>query len=174
MVEIPTIETSRLLLRPHRPGDFEAYAAMWADPAVVRFITAPLTREAAWARFLRQIGVWSHLGFGYFAFEEKATGVFAGEGGFHDMRRAMTPSIEGTMEAGWALVPGMQGKGLAVEAMTAALAWADRHGPAGKRITCIISPEHGASLRVAARLGFERVATTLYNERTVTVLERAL
>ena len=37
-MEVPVIETERLLLRGHRLDDFEALAAMWADPAVVRFI----------------------------------------------------------------------------------------------------------------------------------------
>jgi RimJ/RimL family protein N-acetyltransferase len=36
MLDIPTLETSRLRLRPYRLEDFEAYAAIWADPAVVR------------------------------------------------------------------------------------------------------------------------------------------
>ena len=56
---IPTIETLRLRLRPYRLDDFEAYAAMWGDPAVVRYIGGvPFSREAAWTRFLRQIGLW--------------------------------------------------------------------------------------------------------------------
>lgn len=36
---IPAIETERLILRPHRIEDFDAYAAFWADPEVIRFIT---------------------------------------------------------------------------------------------------------------------------------------
>jgi len=80
LVRIPTLTTGRLLLRPYRLADFDAYAAMWADPAVTRFIGGvPFTREQSWSRFLRQIGVWHHLAFGFFAIEEKATGRFAGE-----------------------------------------------------------------------------------------------
>jgi len=96
MVAIPTLDTPRLRLRTYRLDDFEAYAALWAEPAVVRFIGGtPVSREAAWTRFLRQIGLWHHLGFGLFALEDRATGAFIGEAGFHDLRRALTPSIEG-------------------------------------------------------------------------------
>ncbi len=67
-VEIPHLETARLYLRPHRSEDFEAYARMWAEPSVVRFIGGvPLSREAAWTRFARQMGLWHLLGFGFFA-----------------------------------------------------------------------------------------------------------
>lgn len=168
----PTLTTPRLILRPHRLEDFDAYAAMWAEPAVVRFIGgAPFTREAAWIRFLRQAGLWQHLGFGFFAIEDRATGAFLGECGFHDLKRAITPSIEGTMEAGWALVSAAQGKGFAEEAMRTALGWAEAHGT-GERITCIIEPDHAASLHVAGRLGFRRSGPALYGEREVVLLER--
>ena len=172
MVDIPHLESSRLLLRPYRADDFEPYAAMWAEEAVVRFIGGtPLSREAAWIRFLRQIGLWHHLGFGFFAIEDKATGALVGEAGFHDLRRAITPSIEGTMEAGWGLVGAMQGRGLAEEAMRAALSWSDRHGT-GSRMTCIIHPDNLASLRVAAKLDFAEAARTVYHGSPIVVLER--
>ena len=100
MIDIPTLETDRLRLRPHRVEDFDAYARMWADPLVLRFMgVQALTREQSWSRFLRQMGVWQCLGFGFFALEDRQTGEFAGECGFHDLHRDVTPSIEGTMEA---------------------------------------------------------------------------
>jgi RimJ/RimL family protein N-acetyltransferase len=172
MVAIPTLDTPRLRLRTYCLDDFEAYAALWAEPAVVRFIGGtPVSREAAWTRFLRQIGLWHHLGFGLFALEDRATGAFIGEAGFHDLRRALTPSIEGTMEAGWVLAGAMQGRGLAEEAMRTALAWAGQHG-SGSRITCIIAPENTASMHVAGKLGFAEFARTTYNGSPVVMLER--
>jgi RimJ/RimL family protein N-acetyltransferase len=96
---IPELETPRLRLRAFGHADFDAYAAMWKEAEVVRFIGgAPLTREAAWSRFLRQMGVWHYLGFGFFAIEDKATGAFIGEAGFHDLHRNILPSIEGTLD----------------------------------------------------------------------------
>ncbi len=172
MADIPTLETARLRLRPYRPDDFPAYAAMWAEPDVIRFIGGvKLSREAAWVRFLRQIGLWHYLGFGFFAFEDKATGAFVGEGGFHDLRRPLEPSLEGTMEAGWGLVTAFQGRGLAEEAMRKALAWAALHGT-GERLTCMIHPDHAASLHVAGKLGFSEFARTTYHDGPVVLLQR--
>ncbi|WP_428029656.1 GNAT family N-acetyltransferase [Ancylobacter sp.] len=168
----PTLTTARLTLRPHRAEDFNAYAAMWAEPAVVRFIGgAPFSREAAWSRFLRHPGLWQFLGFGAFAVEERASGAFIGEAGFHDFRRALSPSIEGTMEAGWVFAGAAQGKGYAQEAMAAALGWADAHR-AETRITCMIEPTHAASLHVAGTLGFRHSADGLYNGHPMVLLER--
>ena len=127
----PTIETERTILRPHRLDDFDAYAAMWADPVVTRFIGGkPRTREESWIRFLRHPGMWSLLGYGFWAIEEKASGRFIGEAGFHDLKRDIVPSIEGMPEAGWALVPSAHGKGLASEVVGRMLAGATRLGHA--------------------------------------------
>lgn len=173
MVDIPTLETPRLRLRAYRLDDFEPYAALWAEPAVVRFIGgAPLSREAAWIRFLRQIGLWHYLGYGFFAIEDRATGAFVGECGFHDLRRDLTPSLEGSMEAGWGLSTAMQGRGLAEEAVRAALGWADRYGT-GPRITCMIQSDHPASLYIAGKLGFRAFADATYHGKAMKLLERA-
>lgn len=172
MVEIPTLETERLRLRPHRTNDFDDFARAFADPAVVRFLGGvPFTREQSWARFLRHVGMWHHMGFGYWALEHKLTGAFAGECGFQEVRRAMTPPIEGTMEAGWGLAAPMQGQGLAEEAMRAALGWAAEHGR-GEVLTAIIDPGNGASRRVAAKLGFAEREEAIYNGQPITIFER--
>ena len=160
---IPTIETERLILRPHRLADFDAFAAVWADPDVVRFITGtPMSRENSWARMLRVIGMWHLMGFGFLAIEEKATGQLLGEAGFQDMRREFEPSIEGTMEIGWALTPAVHGRGYATEAVGALIAWHDAHFP-DRRMTCIISPENAPSLRLAEKLGFREFARADYH-----------
>ena len=172
MFAIPTIEAERLRLRPPRLDDFDAYVRMWQEPGVVRFIGgAPFTREQSWGRFARHIGLWSLLGFGYFVIELKATGEFAGCCGFQDQRRDLTPSLEGTMEAGWALTTAMQGQGLAQEAMRAAIGWGDAHGR-GERMTALIDVDHAASLRVADKLGFTEFARTAYAGKPVVLLER--
>ena len=131
----------------------------------------PFTREQSWTRFLRQIGLWHHLGFGFFALEHKDTGAFAGECGFHDLHRALTPSIEGTMETGWGLTAPMQGQGLAEEAVRAAIGWAAKHGK-GERLTAIIDPDHSASLHVAGKLGFAEFARSQYAGHPVVLLQR--
>jgi RimJ/RimL family protein N-acetyltransferase len=172
MSAIPTLETTRLWLRPYRPADFAAYGAIFADAGFMRFLGGkPLSREAAWARFLRQQGMWVAAGFGFFAIELKATGAFIGEAGCHDLKRDLTPSLEGTLEAGWGIAPAMQGQGLSEEAARAALAWAGAARPE-LRMTSIIHPENAASLRLAAKLGFIAADRATYHDSPVVILGR--
>jgi len=151
---IPTIEAERLRLRGHRVEDFEACAAMWADPETVRHLGIPtLTEEDTWARLLRYAGHWAMLGFGYWAIEEKSSGRFVGDLGFADYKRDMEPAIHGLPEMGWILSPYVHGKGYATEAARAALDWGKpRFGD--KRAVCLIVPENVASIRVAEKYGF--------------------
>ena len=98
----PILETKRLRMRGHVAGDLDASLAMWRDPDVYRYISGKAgTREECWARLMRFSGHWHLQGFGYWLVEETATGAFVGEVGFADFMREMTPSLEGTLEAGW-------------------------------------------------------------------------
>ena len=94
-------------------------------------------------------GHWALLGYGYWAVTDRDSGRFLGAAGFGDYLRDIDPPIDGTPEAGWVMTTAAQGLGLAREAVGAALDWADRHLPA-PRTVCIISPDHAASLRLAA------------------------
>jgi RimJ/RimL family protein N-acetyltransferase len=164
---IDTIETPRLRLRAHRIEDFPACAAIWSDPAVVRHLAIPaLTEEDTWNRMLRYAGHWATLGFGYWAIEEKVTGAFAGDLGFADYKRDMTPNIHGLPEMGWILAPAFHGKGYATEAALAALAWGKPRF-AGKRAVCLIEPENQASIRVAGKIGFGERQLGRYKGRDV-------
>lgn len=169
---VPTIETERLILRGHRVDDFQAHAALWADPVVTRFIGGqPQTREQSWVRLLRHFGMWQAMGFGFWAVIDKATGRLLGEAGFHDLKRDVTPSLHGTLEAGWGFVPDAHGKGIASEVVTAVLAWGDANHP-GKRMTCLIDPQNIASIRVAGKHGFREFARTTYHGGPTILFER--
>jgi len=160
---IPEIETPRLKLRGHRAGDFDACFDMWADPDVTRFIGGrPFSHEETWGRLLRYIGHWQVLGYGYWLVEDKATGAFLGELGFADMKREIDPPLEGMPEIGWALAAVVHGKGVASEAVKAAVAWGDAHFGPGVRTCCIIAPENTASIRVAEKCGYREFARTTY------------
>jgi len=168
----PVLETERTILRPHRLEDFDAYCAMGTEPAVFRFIGGRArTREESWQRLLRHGGMWSLIGYGFWAIEEKASGRFIGEAGFHDLKRDMVPSIEGVPEAGWGFVADVHGKGIATEVVNRFLEWGDEvFGSA--RTVCIIDPENTASLNVAQKCGYREVLRTLYNEHDTILLER--
>jgi RimJ/RimL family protein N-acetyltransferase len=167
-----TLETQRLTLRPHALSDFDAYCALWADTDVVRFIGGkPFSREASWMRFLRHAGLWKHLGFGFLVIQEGRTGRFLGEAGFHDLKRDISPSIEGTLEAGWALAPAAHGQGYGYEAMQALIAWAEASF-AGRRMTAIIDAGNAPSIRLAGKLGFRDHGPARYNGQPITLYER--
>lgn len=168
----PTLETERTILRAHVLDDFDAYAQMWANPAVCRFIGGKArTREESWMRFLRHAGSWSLIGYGYWAIQDKTTGRFIGEAGFHDMKRDIKPSLEGIPEAGWVLAPDAQGKGLASEVVGRVLGWADE--TAGKtRTVCIIDPENEGSINVASKVGYKEVLRTTYHDAPTILFER--
>jgi len=163
--QAPVIETERLILRGHRAEDFEAIAAQWADPAVVKYIGGtPSSREASWSRLLRYPGHWQMLGFGYWILYEKnngAEGAFAGEIGLADYQREITPSLDGMAEMGWVIAPAVHGKGYAFEAAQAVLKWADTH--LDRQLCCIIDPQHQASIRLAEKCGFVAETDTTYH-----------
>jgi RimJ/RimL family protein N-acetyltransferase len=168
---IPTLETERLILRGHGVDDFASCAAMWSDPAVVKFIGGqPSTEEQAWARLLRYVGHWELLGFGFWAIVERATGEFIGEIGAADFRRDVAPPI-GNLETGWVLARRAHGKGYATEALRGVLAWLDAKFP-GKPTVCVIEPAHTASLHVAKKVGYEPIGTRTYHGDEVAILRR--
>jgi RimJ/RimL family protein N-acetyltransferase len=169
---VPVIETERLRLRGHALGDFDACAAMWAEPSVVRFISGkPSTREESWGRFLRYPGHWQLLGHGFWLIEEKASGAYVGEGGFGTFKRDMEPAFEAP-EMGWALVPLMHGKGYANEAVTAMIAWGEPHFDR-RDFVCMISPGNAPSLALAAKHGFSEYTRTTYKGEPSILLQRA-
>jgi RimJ/RimL family protein N-acetyltransferase len=169
---VPVVETERLKLRGHRLHDFPACAAMWSDPIVTRHVGGkPFTEEEAWTKFLRYVGHWNLLGFGYWVVEEKATGNFVGEIGFADYKRDLETSLKHLPEIGWVLASQSHGKGYATEAVRAALAWGERHfGEA--RTSCIIDPENLPSIRVAEKCGFREVQRATYRQHPIIVFVR--
>ncbi len=171
-MQAPSIETGRLRLRPYRADDFSACAAMWSDPVVNRFTTGkPLAAEEAWAKTLRNAGLWPVLGYGYWAIEERASGEFVGETGFADFKRDITPAIAGVPELGYVVCSRAHGKGYATEAVYAALAWADQNVQA-KRTVCLIHNGNVPSIRLAGKCGYREFARTQYKGHNVIMFER--
>ena len=145
---------------------------MWGNPIVTQHISAqPSSRTDSWVRLLRYARLWNLLGFGYWAVEERSTGKLAGDVGFADFHREMSPSIEGIPEAGWVLAPEFSGRGYATEALRAALEWADV-SLRTDRTACIIAPENAASIRVAEKVGYVETARTTYRGDPTILLMR--
>lgn len=168
---IPEVTTARLRLRGHAVADLDAVAALWGDPAVVRFIGGvPASRGDAWMRLQRYVGHWALLGHGFWVIEERASGAFVGEVGIAEFERGLVPPL-GAPECGWVLAPAMHGRGYATEAVTAALAWFDATIGA-PRVVCMIDPDNAPSLAVARKCGFVRYADTHYKGDAAVLLAR--
>lgn len=145
---IPTLETERLKLRPFRPDDLDEFAAMCADPEVMRYLGrgTPMSRELSWGNIAYFTGHWFLVGCGMWAVEEKETGRFAGRIGFAE------PYGWPGFELAWALARHRWGRGYATEGARAALTWAFE--VLGRdRVISLIQPANQASIRVAERLG---------------------
>jgi RimJ/RimL family protein N-acetyltransferase len=143
-----TLETERLLLRHFRDDDIDAYAAMCADPLVMRYLGARsvLSRDDAWRQMAMFVGHWQLRGFGVWAVEERASGSLVGRVGLH------FPEGWPDRELAWTLARPYWGRGFALEAARAALAHA--FGSLGwHRVISMIDPDNRRSIRLAERLG---------------------
>ncbi len=170
-LNVPILETPRLILRGHRPEDFAAYLAMSADPVVRAHFRSEFSREDTWGRFLRIFGLWSVLGVGPWAIEEKDTRAYIGNAGLFDMMRDIFPPLDSMLEAGWTLAASFHGKGYATEAVQAILKWAQAHRP--ETVCCLIRPANTASKRVAEKCGFGYVRDVMYKDAPTQLFVRA-
>lgn len=113
-------ETERLIVRDWRDTDRAPFAALNADPEVMRHFPAPLSREKSDAMVDDLIGRHARFGFSLLPIEEKATGDFLG---FVGMSRPAFGVLDGEAEIGWRLSRNAWGKGYASEAARAWLEW---------------------------------------------------
>lgn len=167
----PLLVTDRLILRGHTREDFDSCLQLWSDPAVTRFIGGrPSTAEEVWRRMMAYLGHWQMMGYGYFIASDRESGELVGEFGLADFRRDLRPLFEDTPEAGWVMRPQFHGQGLAQEAFSAVLAWADQSRP---RTVCMIDPANAASVKLATRLGYTEYTRTTYKDQPTILYARS-
>ena len=147
--------TPRLLLRRWRREDREPFAALNADPEVMRHFRAPLDRAASDAFVDRIEASFDELGYGLWAVEVVADGRFIGFTGLarHTFPAPFTPCVE----VGWRLARDAWGHGYATEAARAAL----DVGFGELRLAEIVSMTAASNVRsqaVMRRLGMTRDA----------------
>jgi len=168
--EAPRLETERLILKQFTLDDFPALMACWSTPEMSKINGGETpTTESVWTRLLRYIGHWQALGYGYWAVFEKKTGRYAGSFGFQDGHRDIKPELK-YPEAGWTLIPAVQGKGYASEALAAVLLWADQ--TLSSPVCCIIDEENKRSNHLAERFGFQFQDYVNYRGKQVRMLVR--
>ncbi|MBP0445519.1 GNAT family N-acetyltransferase [Roseomonas sp. SSH11] len=143
--------TGCVALRDWRDEDRAAFAAMNADPAVMRHFPATLSRAESDALMDRLRAHAAEHGFTFWAVE--VAGELAGMCGL--LRVGFEASFTPAVEIGWRFRPAFQGRGLATEA--ARLALARGFGELGlDRIVSFTTMENERSWRLMERLGMRR------------------
>ena len=144
------LETERLVLRPFREADIDAYAELCADPMVMKFLNAagsPISRADAWRQMAMYLGHWELRGFGTWAVEERETREFVGRVGLH------YPEGWPDRELGWTIARKFWGKGYASEAARTSIAHAFK-ALDWSHLVSLIHPDNQRSARLAERLGY--------------------
>lgn len=163
--------TERLLARPPRPRDRDAYLAVFLDPAIGEWLRPaplpPFTRADVLELLDGDERHWEVNGFGPWVLADRAGGEIVGRGGLR------WTEVEGrlTAELPWTIATNRQGEGLASEAAAAAIAWADALELA--ELAALIRPENVASLRVAEKVGLRRDGEVLHSGLPHLVFRRA-
>jgi RimJ/RimL family protein N-acetyltransferase len=168
----PILETERLRLRGWRKEDREAYFEILQEPAVhYHFGPEPMGMEECWRRLMAASGGWQLNGFGGWAVERKADSKLLGTVALFTAWRDLEPEFGDRPEMGWIFATETHGQGLAGEACAAVLKWVEA-ALDPTPIWAIIAPANEPSMRLAARLGFERVGDTNYHDEPTVVLRR--
>lgn len=148
-MDAPTLRSARLILRPWRDEDREPFAALNADPRVMEYFPALLTREESDGAVQRIRDHFDREGFGLWALEIPGVAPFIGFTGL--VRPGFMPGVE----IGWRLAHAYWGTGYATEAARVAAAFGfDTLGL--DEILAMVVPANLRSQRVMAKLGMVR------------------
>ena len=146
-MDIPIVETERLILRSFNLNDLEAYSEMCSDTRFMKYLGGrTLTEEQTWENIAIIQGQWMLLGYGIWAIESTETGDLVGRAGLLNLYG--WPGIE----VCWALSPNHWAKGYATEAAKASIAWAFENNISNSLIS-LIHPNNKKSENVALRAG---------------------
>jgi len=150
MTWLPTpITTDRLVLRPLTRGDEKPIAELFLDAEVRRFLGGPLTKREARRRARVVNAGATDRYWGVFGVVEQATNDVAGMVSF-DQRR-------GPWQLNYEFRPQWWGRGLALEACTATLAWFWTHRPEVPQVVVITQAANDRSSRLLELLGARSV-----------------
>jgi ribosomal-protein-alanine N-acetyltransferase len=151
-VDRQEIRTERLLLRRWELRDREPFAALNADPVVMEFFPAVLSRAESDAFVDRAETHFDDHGFGLWAVDERQHGEFIGYVGLWTVafEAPFTPAVE----VGWRIARRFWGRGFAPEAAKAAVADGfDRVGLA--EVVSFTAAVNHTSRRVMEKIGMK-------------------
>jgi len=145
-------ETPRLTLRRWQEIDRAPFAEMNADPVVMHYFAAPMTRQQSDEAIDRYLATFDRDSFSFFAATLRDTGAFIGTIGLQTMRDVVPNLPQPAVEIGWRLTQSAQGKGLATEGAQAIVDFAFNQLGLNEVVTITALPNR-ASRRVMEKLG---------------------
>lgn len=145
-LNIPRLETDRLILRGPLASDFDPLADFLTDQERAHGFGPTPDRSKAWRWFATSIGHWALHGYGYFTMELKETGAPCGITGIWNPHGWPEP------ELGWVVYAAYEGKGIAREGAERARLWAYEH-LGMTTLTSNIVPGNTRSVALAERMG---------------------
>ena len=122
MTEIIELSTDRLMLRQWQDGDKGRFAEINADPDVMEYYPAPLSKSESDAMADKLKGLIMARGWGFWAIEVTSTQEFIGFVGLHIPTYELP--VKNCVEIGWRLAKESWGKGYATEAANESLKFA--------------------------------------------------
>lgn len=152
MHEAHELCTERLVLREWREQDLEPFAALNADPEVMRFMPKLLSRDECAARIQSIREHFRDHGFGLWAVEVRGVTPFIGFVGL-SIPRFEAPFMP-CVEIGWRLAREAWGHGFATEAARAAVEFGFNELGLQEILSYTV-PENVRSRRVMERLGMQ-------------------
>ncbi|WP_353608908.1 GNAT family N-acetyltransferase [Labrenzia sp. DG1229] len=145
MIEIPTLQTDRLTLRPMTMADWDDYYSfMQSDRSLG--MGGPFQKKMSWALFCHDMAQWPLMGNGALMLDDRETGTCLGQVGIN--HGPLFPEHE----LGWFLYPAAEGRGIGYEAAQRFADWA-RHERCLPSLVSYIDRDNVRSRRLAERLG---------------------
>jgi RimJ/RimL family protein N-acetyltransferase len=154
------IRTDRLTLRNWRDTDRDSFAALNADPEVMKDLGGPLDRTESDAKFARYVVAFERHGFCRWVLED-ANGKFLGYTGV--MRSRQGHPLGPHADIGWRLARSAWGRGYATEAARASLRDAFERGRS-REVFAYTSADNMRSQAVIKRLNMQRAPSFDYSE----------
>ena len=146
-----SLETARLWLRRPAPADIDLMHTVHSDVRACEHNPADMltTRAEAEDLYRRWDEHWDHHGFGYWIVDSDSGAL-----GFCGLK-VMTLKDREVLNLFYRLDPSAWGHGVATEAATAVVEWADTHRP-DDPVIARVRPANAASQRVAVHAGLQR------------------
>ena len=142
---IPTLETTRLVLRGPEPEDYPDFKATFTSYRA-RFMGGPLNAYEAWMLYAAEIGHWQIRGYGMWMIHDKSSSETLGMAG------GWKPAKWPEAEIAWVIWPEKAGKGYALEATHCVRDYLYNE-KGWETAVSYIDPKNLDSIRLAERLG---------------------